>query len=450
MRFTNLTRQNEIGANCYHLQVDDSGYLLDCGTHPKIEGNGGLPLLDFLADQPLQAVFVSHGHLDHLGALPLVMDDRPDARVYLTHASRLIADRALHNSASVMIRQRAELNLSEYPLFTHGQVDHLLEDIETVAFARTFEVAGADVTFYEAGHVQGAAGVWIEAGGCSIFYTGDTKFSDMKITRAGKFPDKQPDTMVIECTRGSMPSQPGSDWEEETERLSAAIQATFERGGSVLIPCFALGKMQEVLKVIHDLMREGHLAEQVIYISGLGRSYNEIYDDLSGVSPRVCPGFKLENNLELIVLDSKEALTMRLGRGRLMLVSSGMMTPRTMSHTMAQRMMPDERHSIFFVGYVDPDSPAGKVKAAGRGGRADMGGEAGEMDIRCRVESFDFTSHCNRERMIDYVSHARPRRVLLVHGETASLEWFQQELREKLPESSILIPPSGETLNLGD
>lgn len=448
MQFTNLTRSNEIGANCYYIRSNDHGFLLDCGAHPKIEGVESLPRLDLLADKPFRTVLLSHGHLDHIGSLPVILRERPEARAYLTAATGLIADRALHNSVSVMTRQRIELNLPEYPLFTHGEVDRLMDNFASVPYNRPLEIEGARITYYEAGHVQGAAGIWIQDGPESLFYTGDVKFSDMRITRAARFPEQSPDTIVIECTRGSTPSQPDFTWDREVQRLTVSIQETYANGGSVLIPCFALGKMQEVLKLFYDLMQQGLLPEQGIFISGLGRSYTEIYDDLAGHSPRVCPGFKIREKLQLEVLESQEARFMKIGRGRLMLISSGMMTPHTMSHTMAQRFVTEERHSIFFVGYVDPDSPAGKLKAAGRGGRADFGGDVGEIDIGCRVESFDLTSHCNREHMADYVARLSPRNVLLVHGDSSSLAWFQQELKSRLPNSRIIIPPSGETLRL--
>lgn len=449
MKFTNLTRKNEIGANSYYLEINGHGYVLDAGSHPKIEGREGLPRFNLLAQKPVNGVFVSHSHLDHIGALPVLLEDHPEAKAYMTHASCLITDRALHNSANVMAKQRTELNLPEYPLFTHRQVDRLVDEFEGVPYGRSFEVEGAHVAFHEAGHVQGAAGIWIQSEKTSVFYTGDTKFSDMRITRGAQFPDSRPDVLIMECTRGSTPSQPHSSWEEEIDRLAKSIQETYEKGGSVLIPCFALGKTQEVLKVLHDLIHNGLLPRQPIYISGLANSYNEIYDELAHIHPRVCPGFKLEKSMDLVVLEQRAAAKMQLGKGKLFLLSSGMMTPHTSSYKMAVKMAHDPKHSIFFVGYADPDSPAGKVKVAGQGGKADFGGEVGMMDLQCRVDSFDLTSHCNREHMLDYVMRVRPHQVLLVHGETNSLQWFEQEIKKQIPDCKVTIPPSGETIELG-
>ncbi|MDD2709742.1 MAG: MBL fold metallo-hydrolase [Verrucomicrobiae bacterium] len=448
MLFTNLTRASEIGANCYHLQWDDEGCLLDCGAHPKIEGGESLPRLDLLRNRPVDALCVSHGHLDHLGAVPVAARECQDIPIFATYATTLIADRALHNSVNVMTRQRDELRLPEYPLFTHGEVNRLLERFQPVAYGRPVPLGEAEITFYEAGHIQGAAGIWIEFGDESVFYTGDVKFSDMRITRGARFPERPPRTMIIECTRGGTPSQPGFTWDREIERLTAAIEEVFARGGSVLIPCFALGKTQEVLKLFHDLFEEGRMDEQPIFIGGLSRSYTEIYDELADRSPRVCPGFRLQKKMDLVVVETREARAMHVGRGRLLVVSSGMMTPFTMSHLMARRVVERESNAVFFVGYVDPESPAGKLKAGGTGARVDLGGDVGEVEVRSRVESFDFTSHCNREHMLDCVLRLRPRNVLLVHGDPAGIEWYRQQLAVLLPEARVIVPPSGQTVDL--
>ena len=191
MLFTNLTGRNEIGANCYLVEGERRRLLLDCGSHPRIEGLGGLPRLELLGGRAPDAVIISHGHLDHLGSLPVLDERCPGSAVFMSHGTAAIADRALHNSASVMIRQRAELDLPEYPLFTHGQVDRLMERVRVLPVGRSVEVAGLEVALHEAGHVQGAVGVWVEMDGKSVFYTGDVKFSGMRITRAAQFPDRR-------------------------------------------------------------------------------------------------------------------------------------------------------------------------------------------------------------------------------------------------------------------
>jgi Cft2 family RNA processing exonuclease len=392
---------------------------------------------------------VSHGHLDHLGSLPVLEERFPGVGLFMSHGTAAIADRALHNSASVMIRQRSELELPDYPLFTHGQVDRLMERVRVLPVGRTVEVAGAEVTLHEAGHVQGAVGAWVEAGGASLFYTGDAKFSGMKITRGAQFPELAPDAMVIECTRGNTPSQPDFSWEGEAERFARGIREVHEGGGSVLVPCFALGKTQEVMKLFHDFVEEGLLPKQHLYVGGLGAAYNEVYDELAGSLPRLCPKFRLERDVPWGRLNPREAAAVDLDGGQVFLVSSGMMTPNTPSHVLARRMVGEARHAVFFVGYVDPESPAGRLKAAGRGGRVDLGAEAGTSDVKCRVESFDFTSHCNREHMADYVARMGPRMVLLVHGDAPALEWMQRELQRRLPGSQVLVPPPGEGIDLG-
>ncbi|HEV8185550.1 MAG TPA: MBL fold metallo-hydrolase, partial [Chthoniobacterales bacterium] len=118
MKFINLTRQTEIGANCYYLESGDERFVLDCGMHPKREGDEALPNLSAIDGRELDAIIISHAHQDHIGTLPVLMRRQPEARVFKTEATAAIGETLLHNSVNVMSRQREELGTTLYPLFT--------------------------------------------------------------------------------------------------------------------------------------------------------------------------------------------------------------------------------------------------------------------------------------------------------------------------------------------
>nr|MDQ3314473.1 MBL fold metallo-hydrolase [Verrucomicrobiota bacterium] len=109
MKFINLTRQIEIGANSYYLEIEDQHLILDCGMHPKQEGDGALPNLQAIGDRDVDAIIVSHAHQDHIGTLPVLMRRQPQARVFMTEATAEIGNTLLHNSVNVMTRQREEI-----------------------------------------------------------------------------------------------------------------------------------------------------------------------------------------------------------------------------------------------------------------------------------------------------------------------------------------------------
>ncbi|MBV9130102.1 MAG: MBL fold metallo-hydrolase, partial [Verrucomicrobia bacterium] len=121
MRFINLTRQTEIGANSYFLELDGKKLVIDAGLHPKHEGEAALPYYRSIPDGSLDGILISHAHQDHIGSLPVLMRRQSQARVFMTHATAKLSDVMLHNSVNVMSRQRDELRIPTYPLFTHRE-----------------------------------------------------------------------------------------------------------------------------------------------------------------------------------------------------------------------------------------------------------------------------------------------------------------------------------------
>ena len=453
MRIINLNPDTAIGATAWFVEMEGHRLLMDAGTHPRLEGRAGLPRYDLIKDKELDAIAISHCHHDHVGSLPVALRYSPQAHVLMTELSYFLVERVLHNSVNVMKRQREELGIKEYPLYSHDEVDELAPRIQGFKYNREVDWASFHKTragflsptleFYDAGHTLGSAGIMVRGRKETLFYTGDVCFHDQTILSGARFEDVKADVLLMETTRGNRQLPPGFSREAEIERLSNAILRVLHRRGSVLIPAFALGRTQEILALLAILMGEGKLKSQPVHIGGLGRVFTEIYDLESHRAHRQLPNLQLREALNLVVLDQQQVEKMKFAGGRLFVITAGMMSENTASYNLAQRMIDDERHAVFFVGYADPDTPGGRLKASKPGEPFLLGAGAGKVTRRCEVEDFDLTAHANREDLLDLVGQVEPRVVLLSHGEDDSRDWFAAQIHARHPKIKVIQPKPG-------
>lgn len=457
MRVINLNPDTDIGASGWFVDMEGHRLLMDSGMHPKREGRAGLPLFSAIANEDLDAIAISHCHHDHVGTLPVAVRHFPKAHVLLPEQSYFIVERVLHNSVNVMTRQRDESGLREYPLYTHQEVDDIAPIFQGFRYNREVEWASFNkprggsmptLEFFDAGHTLGSAGMLLRGKKETLFYTGDVCFHDQTILRAARFQDVKADVLIMETTRGNRETPRGFRRENEIERLTAAIHATLKRKGSVLIPAFALGRTQEMLALLALLMREGKLRKQPIYIGGLGRVFTEIYDLEAHRAHRQHTNLRLHEELQLVVLDPGQVQGMKLSGGRIFVLTSGMMAEHTAAHDLAVRMIGDERQSIFFVGYADPDTPGGRLKASRPGETFIFSASAGEVTRHCDVQDFDLTAHAHRGDLLNFVGQVSPRAVLLGHGDEESRKWFEEQIRSRHPKIKIVQPQPGKTVEI--
>ena len=123
MRLTNLNPDKDIGASSWCLELEGYRLLMDAGIHPKREGREALPMYSLIAKEEVDAIAITHCHHDHEGSLPVAVRYFPQAHVLLTELSYFLVERVLHNSVNVMNRQREELGIKDYPLYSHDEVD---------------------------------------------------------------------------------------------------------------------------------------------------------------------------------------------------------------------------------------------------------------------------------------------------------------------------------------
>ena len=269
MRIVNLNPDTAIGASAWYLNLEGHGLLMDTGTHPKREGRSSLPMYDVIKNEEMDAIAISHCHHDHVGSLPVALRYFPQAHVLMTELSYFLVERVLHNSVNVMTRQRDELGIREYPLFTHDEVDDYASLFQGFRYNRPVDWAAfrkaragflsPTLEFYDAGHALGSAGIMVRGQKETIFYTGDVCFHDQTILRRARFEDVKADVMIMETTRGNRQLPPGFTRETEIERLSQAILRVLERKAALLIPTFALGRTQEILALLAMMISQGML-----------------------------------------------------------------------------------------------------------------------------------------------------------------------------------------------
>ena len=458
MHFTNLTRHIEIGANCYCLDIAGKRIVLDSGMHPKQESEAAMPDFDLLPPDSVDAIILSHAHHDHLGTLPVLMRRHPRALVFMSEPTKHLSDVMLHNSVNVMSKKREELGIASYPLFTHRELEKLVQRWEAKPLRTPFGIDGErigsdenpelSIEFFDAGHILGSVGTLIRGEGRTLFYTGDVNFENQTISQGAQFPQEPLDIVITETTRGDFAQAPGFTRAQEELRLGKAINTAFARGGCVLMPLFALGKTQEMLAMFFEFRRKGMLSTSVpIYIGGLSTKLTEIHDKLAMAWPRQKSNLQLLDAVAPFVIAGRQA-DPPIVKERIYALSSGMMTEKTLSNSFARRVLENPNHTIIFVGFADPASPAGKIKAAQPGDTVVLDPDLDPLKLKCHVEQFAFSGHSTRETICNYLKSVTPKKVILVHGDLPAVEWFNETLKADLPESEIIRPQPGIRLEV--
>ena len=149
-----------------------------------------------------------------------------------------------------------------------------------------------------------------------------------------------------------------------------------------------------------------------------------------------------------IVLNGKSIGDAPARPGRIYALSSGMMTEKTLSNVFGRRLLEEPEHAIFFVGYADPQSPAGLLRAAVPGDLVSLDEEKPSQPLRCEIAQFQFSAHASRQSLLDYIQRIAPRKVVLVHGDPAAVESIRAASAALLPHTEIIVPPPGVAFDL--
>ena len=215
-----------------------------------------------------------------------------------------------------------------------------------------------------------------------------------------------------------------------------------------MIPVFAIGKTQELLTMLDNFKAEGLIPENTpVFIGGLSTKMTMIYDSFSGSTRRHRPDFEILRDMKVNTGDKRRRAPIEYKPGAIYCLSSGMMSEKTTSNIFARSFIQNPANALLFVGYAEPSTPAGVIKAASSGDTIRLDGSH-KLQLNCTVDEFDFSGHARREELLDFAIKARPKKLLLVHGDPPAVAWFQEKLAQALPDTEVIVPQPKVLINI--
>ena len=379
----------EVGRLAVMVRGDDTGVLLDYGVN--FAEDGGEPLFpEVVTPKNIDAIVISHAHLDHMGAAPLY---------YISTTKPLYTSSVTKDLMKPMFEDF--LHISGYYLpFEYLEVLKMWENTIPVRYKDTVTVKNVELKFLNAGHIPGSLSVILRFKESSILFTGDFNTVETQLVRAADYAEaKDVEYLIIEATYALYTHPRRLDVER---RFIESVREVLEDGGIVLVPAFSLSRSQEMLCVLY---RYG--IEYPIYYDGMVRVINKI---LLGNKSFVRDA-KL---LEKAIRRSKEVRgwrDRRSIRGPAVIVSSsGMLKGGPSVHYM-KSLCENEKNAVFLVSFQASDTPGRRVLEKGVFGVV-------ERPVKARVEWFDFSSHCGRREILETIrSLPNLKKVIIVHSE---------------------------------
>lgn len=444
MKVTDLSKAQDVGASSMLLEIGPFRILVDSGLDPKKIGMGAIPNFSLIKAHSLDFILLTHCHLDHLGALPLVFRKQKQAKILTSIPSMTLAPRMLRNSYQVMLRQKEEDNIAEYPLYTRMDINDVERALVAMAYgeARTFEKLSdkLEITFYSSGHIPGAAGCLLEYKHRKIFLTGDVLFEEQCTLDGAQFPEGPIDTLIMETTRGDTPRSSESTRSTEVDRLIEVINHTLDRNGSCLIPVFALGRMQEIMAVLHKAKLAGKLKESPIFCSGLGMDLVDYFENIAKKTGMIHFRKRMVRQLKIRALKREIYPGEDLQEKGIYILSSGMLIEHTPSYLVASALVNHHHNSICFVGYCDPETPGGVLQNTPQEEEFVFRSLNYVCKVRATVEKFDLTGHAERDELLNFAINVKARAIVLTHGEPRARAWFIKKLEESVQTVNVINP----------
>ena len=453
---TILGSGRQVGRSAILLKTSESKVLLDCGYSPSGSRNlEMMPRFDMMEDlvSELDAIVITHAHLDHMGMVPYLFKYGYRGPVYCTEPT-----------LSLMLMQQLDfINVAGkeggFAPYSENDVRLAVQHAVPLKYSVVTNITpDVRITFYNAGHILGSAIIHIHIGEGfhNIIYTGDFKFENSRTLDASVHRFPRAETLIMESTYGATPVPFTRQESEQT--LAEYVKKTIEDGGKVLIPVPAVGRAQEIMLVLNHLFTSGEIPEVPVFLDGLvveataihaaypdylGREIRNKIEELGNVfmSEYFTPIKSIQHRDE--VLNMREPV--------IIMATSGMLEGGPIL-TYLKEFASDDRNILIFVSYQVEGTLGRKLLKGVR--EFHLMGERGKtelVNVKLKIVKVDgFSGHSSRQQLLGYLKafQPKPRNLILVHGEYDAVTSLARSASKILPSTKIYTPQNLESITL--
>jgi len=456
VRITTLGGFREVGRSAILVEADESSVLLDCGINPGSQDPAqAFPRLDIdeFSLEKLDAIIVSHAHLDHCCLPPLLYKYGYDGPIYCSEPTASLMTLLQLDYLDVTSREGA------YTLFDQKDVREVVMHTMPLKYGAVTDVApNMKLTLHNAGHILGSSLVHIHVGEGlhNIVYTGDFKFGKTMLLESASSVFPRAETLIIESTYGAQEDLMPERKDVET-KLVSIINETVGKGGKVLIPLPAVGRAQEIMLVLDSYMKNGLLKEVPVYIEGMISEATAIHTAYPEYLVKEIRDQILHQDLNPFQSDYFEVVTnpsvreeVIAGGPCVVLATSGMLEGGP-AIDYFKHLGPDEKNTLIFVSYQIEGTLGHRVKSGLR--EVSLMANSGKIEaakVNMRIESVEgFSGHSDRRQILGFLQKMSPRpwRVLVCHGERRKCEDMAASITRMLKVKAI-APENLETIKL--
>uniref|UniRef100_A0A2P2I228 Integrator complex subunit 11 n=2 Tax=Hirondellea gigas TaxID=1518452 RepID=A0A2P2I228_9CRUS len=438
IKITPLGAGQDVGRSCILVSIGGKNIMLDCGMHMGYNDERRFPDFSYISEgnltEHLDCVIISHFHLDHCGALPFMTEMVGyTGPIYMTQPTKALCPVLLEDMRKVAVERKGETNF-----FTSPMIKDCMKKVTTVSLHETVQVDDElEIKAYYAGHVLGAAMFLIRVGSHSLVYTGDYNMTPDRHLGAAWIDKCRPDLLITESTYATTIRDSKRCRERD---FLKKVHACVERGGKVLIPVFALGRVQELCILLDTYWDRMNLKVPVYFTMGLAETANKYYRMfITWTNQKIRRTFVHRNMFDFTHIKPFDKNYMD-NPGPMVVFATPGMLHAGLSLAVFKKWAPCEHNMVIMPGYCVQGTVGHKILSGAKVVEVDRQ----NIQVKLAVEYMSFSAHADAKGIMQLIRHCQPSNVLLVHGENAKMNFLQQKIMQEF-NINCYKPSNGET-----